>query len=209
MKHEWRKKEKEYYLPGNRPSRVEIPEFAFFSIAGKGNPNDESFAEYITVLYSLSYAIKTSPRKGTVPEGYYDYTVYPLEGVWDIDKEAKENCTGKFDKDHLVFNLMIRQPDFVDANFARTVLEQVKKDKPHALLNQVKFEKLTDGDSIQMLHTGSYDDEPASFQLMENFAETWNLKRVSKVHREIYLTDARKVEAEKLKTVLRFQVESK
>ena len=72
MKHEWRKKEKGIYLPKNEPVRIQIPEFGFFSIGGEGNPNDEFFAEYIWVLYSLSYAIKMRPKKGTAPEGYFD-----------------------------------------------------------------------------------------------------------------------------------------
>jgi len=87
------------------------------------------------------------------------------------------------------------------------MVEQVKKSKPHELLSQVKFEHITDGECVQMLHLGSYDDEPASFQKMEDFAVHENLKRVSKVHREIYLSDVRKVEPSKLKTVLRFEVE--
>ena len=171
------------------------------------SPNDDAFPEYIGVLYSLSYAVKMSPRKGMTPEGYFDYTVYPLEGVWDIREEAKKRFSGDLDKDDLVFNLMIRQPGFVDEDFAMRMLEQVKKSKPHALLDQVKFEKIADGECIQMLHRGSYDEEPESFRIMEEYAAEANLRRLSKVHREIYLTDARKVEAEKLRTVLRFQVE--
>jgi hypothetical protein len=206
MKHEWRKKEREYYLPGNKPVRVQIPEFGFFSIKGKGNPNDEFFAEYIAVLYSLSYAVKMSPKKGIAPEGYFDYTVYPLEGIWDINEETKNNFTGTIDKNDLVFNLMIRQPDFVDKDYAAKIVEQVQKTKPHHLLAQVKFEKIRDGDCVQMMHHGSYDNEPESFRIMENFAEEMNLRRLSKIHREIYLTDARKVDPSKLKTVLRFEV---
>ncbi len=209
MKHEWRKKEKEIYLPKNKPVRIQIPEFGYFSIEGKGNPNDESFAEYIGVLYSLSYAIKMSPKKGIEPEGYFEYAVYPLEGVWDINEEAKKTFSGNIDKNDLVFNLMIRQPDFVDEEYALMMVEKVKKSKPHELLSQVRFEHIVDGECIQMLHLGSYDDEPESFQKMEDFAGKENLNRISKVHREIYLTDARKVEPEKLKTVLRFEVENK
>ncbi len=107
MKHEWRKKEKEIYLPKNKPVRIKIPEYKFYTIEGRGNPNDDFFPEYIGVLYSLSYAIKMSPKKGMEPEGYYDYTVYPLEGVWDINEEAKKNFNGVLDKDSLIFKLMI------------------------------------------------------------------------------------------------------
>jgi hypothetical protein len=206
MKHEWRKKEKEYYMPSNKPVRVKIPEFGFYSIQGKGNPNDAFFADYISVLYALSYAIKMSPKKGMAPKGYSDYTVYPLEGIWDVSDDAKQLVTDTLNKNDLVFNLMIRQPGFVNEDYALRMLEQVKKNKPHDLLNQVKFERISDGDCVQMLHAGSYDDEPESFRMMEDFAEENNLRRLSKMHREIYLNDPRKIDPAKLKTVLRFQV---
>lgn len=209
MKHEWRKKEKALYLPKNKPERLEVPEFGFFTIEGEGNPNDDQFPEYIGVLYALSYAVKMSPKKGSAPGGYFDYTVYPLEGEWDINEEAKRTFKGNLNKDDLVFKLMIRQPGFVDEAYACSIIEQVKVSKPHRLFSEVKFERLKDGDCVQMLHLGSYDHEPESFRIMEEFTEKENLKRLSKTHREIYLTDARKTEADKLKTVLRFKVVEK
>lgn len=206
MKLEWKKDEKQFYLPKNTPEVITVPGFKFFTIGGKGNPNDAFFAEYIGVLYSLSYAVKMSPKKGLAPAGYFDYTVYPLEGIWDLTDEAKKSFNGSINKNDLVFKLMIRQPDFVDAEFARQMLELTSKNKPHRLLEQVRFEEITDGECIQMMHLGSYDDEPASFKIMEEFAIKQNYMRISKVHREIYLSDARKVSSEKLKTVLRFVV---
>lgn len=208
MKHEWRKKEKDLYIPRKEPVRIQLPEFRFFTIEGKGNPNDDHFPEYITVLYAVSYAVRMSPKKGLAPDGYFEYTVYPLEGVWDLSEEGRKSYNGTLNKDELVFKLMIRQPAFVDEAFAEKMIEQTKVKKPHQLLEQVKFEHITEGDCVQMMHLGSYDDEPASFQKMEAFAEKENLRRLSKAHREIYLTDARKVAPEKLKTVLRFQVSS-
>jgi len=208
MKHEWRKKEKQYYLPKTKPEVIHIPTFQFLTIDGEGNPNSDTFPDYIQALYTLSYAIKMTLKKGNQPEGYYDYAVYPLEGIWDIKAEARKTFDGTINKDDLVFKLMIRQPDFVEGGFVKEMMEQTKK-KKLALLEEVKFEKITDGHCIQMLHVGSYDNEPESFKLMEEFAEKEKLKRLSKVHREIYLSDFRKVAAEKLKTVLRFKVESK
>ena len=206
MKHEWKKNEKQFYLPKIKPERITIPDFSFFTIDGEGNPNDEIFSECIGVLYSLSYAIKMSPKKGLEPKGYYDYTVYPLEGIWDINEKAKKRYNGILNKDDLVYKVMIRQPDFVEEAYAQKIINLTKEKKPHKLLDQVKFEKISDGDCIQMMHIGSYDDEPESFKLMEEYALSQNLKRVSKIHREIYLSDARKVAPEKLKTVLRFKV---
>jgi hypothetical protein len=148
-----------------------------------------------------------SPKQGVAPDGYFEYTVFPLEGVWDINAEAKANYNGTLDKNSLLFKLMIRQPGFVTADYAKEAIERTKKKKPHDLLTNVKFESIEEGPCVQMLHTGSYDSEPASFKKMEEFAHAKNLKRVSLIHREIYLSDARKVAPEKLRTVLRFQVE--
>jgi hypothetical protein len=206
MKYEWKKSEKEIYLPKDKPQLIKIPAFNYYSIEGQGNPNDPFFAEYIGVLYSLAYTVKMSPKSGKAPSGYYDYTVYPLEGIWDITDEAKKNYTGKLDKNTLVFNLMIRQPDFVTKDYAREIIELTEKKKPHELLKKVKFTSYQDGDCVQMLHLGSYDNESATFAIMEKFCADNNLQRESKIHREIYLSDARKVKPEKLKTVLRFKI---
>jgi hypothetical protein len=208
MKHEWRKHEKNIYLPKQKPALTSIPAFNYFTIEGKGNPNDDVFSEYIGVLYSLAYAVKMSPKKGFAPEGYFDYTVYPLEGVWDISEEAKQNYNGKLDKNELIFKLMIRQPEFVTNEFAVQIIELTKKKKPHKLLYEVKFENIEEGKCVQMMHLGSYDNEPTSFALMEKFCKENGLERLSKKHREIYLSDARKMVAEKLKTVLRFKVQT-
>jgi hypothetical protein len=206
MIHEWKKAEKGFYLPGPKPELIKIPAFNFFSIDGEGDPNDKNFAEYIGVLYSLSYAVKMSPKKGMAPDNYFEYTVYPLEGVWDISEEAKKNPSAKLDKSTLIFKLMMRQPGFVDPDFAAKIIDLTKKKKPHPLLEYVKFSSIEEGNCIQMLHTGSYDNEPASFKRMEDFCIENKFKRESKQHREIYLSDARKVNQEKLKTVLRFKI---
>jgi len=206
MKHDWKKHDKQYYLPKNKPETIVVPKFNYFTIEGKGNPNDDFFAEYIGVLYSLSYAVKMSPKQGFAPENYEEYTVFPLEGVWDIDEEAKKKDNGTLDKTALVFKLMMRQPGFVSTGFALETIERIKKKKPHPLLEKVKFEAIEDGICVQMLHAGSYDSEPASFLEMKEFADGKNLKRISHSHREIYLSDARKVPSDKLKTVLRFNV---
>ncbi len=208
MKHEWKKSEKSIYLPKNKPEIIEVPEYKFFSIKGEGNPNSESFSDFIEVLYSLSYGVRMSYKKGMEPEGFYEYTVYPLEGIWDLTEEGRKNYNGVINKNELAFNLMIRQPDFVNEDFANKIIEYTRIKKPHPLLDLVKFESITDGVSIQMLHKGSYDSEPESFSRMEEFAHVNSYRRRFKTHREIYLSDARKVEPDNLKTVLRFQVES-
>ena len=207
MKHEWRKAEKEFYLPQTKPEFVELPAFSFFTIKGKGNPNNEHFQVYIETLYAVSYAVKMNLKQGLTPKGYFDYTVYPLEGVWDITDSAKKNFNGILNKDELIFKLMIRQPDFISNEYAQTMIDITHKKKPHLLLDQIAFECIEEGPCVQMLHLGSYDSEPESFNKMEKFAQAQLMRRRSKVHREIYLSDVRKVEPEKLRTVLRFKVE--
>lgn len=206
MKHEWRKHEKEFYAPKPTPSRVTVPAFNFFTVEGQGNPNDPAFLPFIEVLYSLSYRIRMSPKQGDAPDGFFEYTVYPLEGVWDITDEAKERFDGTLDKDSLVFTLMIRQPEFVTKAYALETIEKVREKKGLALLDHVRFDVIEEGDAVQMLHVGPFENEPESFDAMEAFAEREGLTRESKVHREIYLSDVRKVSPDKLKTVLRFKV---
>ena len=206
MKHEWRKKEKSLYLPKNKPVFIDIPEQNFLIIDGEGNPNSEKFALCIQALYSLSYSIKMNLKKKGDVAGQFDYTVYPLEGIWDLNEEGREKFNGNINKDDLVFRLMIRQPDFVTQEHLNQYREEVKKKKPNPLLDQVVLEKIIDGPSIQMMHIGSFDSEPASFRIMEKFAMEEGYERKEKSHREIYLSDFRKVPEEKLKTVLRFQI---
>ena len=172
----------------------------------KVTPNDKFFAEYVRILYSLAYAVKMSLKNRVTPDGYFDYAVYPLEGVWDISDEAKNRTAGRPDKSSFIFNLMIRQPDFLTNDFAKEIIEQTKKKKPHSLLNEVKFEVINEGNCIQMMHIGSYDNEPVSFKKMEDYCLDINYTRESKKHREIYLSDARKVNPDKLRTVLRFRI---
>jgi hypothetical protein len=196
MKYEWKKSEKEIYLPKDKPTLLTVPNSQYFTIEGKGNPNSQEFKDKIGVLYTMSYAVRMMPRNGYTPNGYFEYTVYPLEGVWSSD-----NAT---DKDSFVYTIMIKQPDFVDKVIYEKALEIAKKKKPSPLLDNVKFEEIDDGLSVQILHTGSYDSESESFSKMDDFLNANGYSRRAKTHREIYLTDATKTAPEKLKTVLRY-----
>lgn len=206
MKHEWRKKEKAIYIPATDPQALTIPAYPFVTIKGAGNPNTELFGQHIQALYAVSYTIKMSLKKAeTKPQNYTDWTVYPLEGVWDITDEAKENFSGTINKNDLVFELMIRQPDFISTEYFTEMLDLAKAKKGFELLDKVRFQTINEGPCIQAMHLGSFDTEAETFAKMEAFAQSQNLKRASKKHREIYLSDFRKVPAEKLKTTLRFQ----
>lgn len=206
MKYEWKKHAKELYLPERTPETVMVPSMKFFMNDGRGNPNGEDFAEAVGVLYTLSYAVKMLPRKGMIPDGYFEYNIFPLEGIWDLAPEARGREV--LDKDSLVYTIMIRQPDFVTADLACAALKSAAAKVKSPKLEAVRFDTMEEGLCVQMLHIGTYDSEPASFARMEEFCEVNKLKRLSKVHREIYISDARKTAPEKLKTVLRFKVET-
>ena len=101
MKYEWKKDEKELYAPKELPTLITVPKYKYFTINGHGNPNSEEFSEKIGVLYSLAYAVRMMPKNGYTPEGYFEYTVYPLEGVWDLSEKGKELYS--FNKDGWFF----------------------------------------------------------------------------------------------------------
>nr|WP_314632692.1 GyrI-like domain-containing protein [uncultured Mogibacterium sp.] len=201
MKYEWKKQEKNLYNSKQTPVVVEVPKQKFISIKGQGNPNEEDFSDRISALYSLAYAIKMlfkNTIKAGEGDGITDFTVYPLEGLWETIEE--------FDKSKLKYKLMIKQPDFIAQDTFSRALENVKKKKPNELYEEIIFEEIEDGKSIQVLHVGSYDDEPNSFDKMNELASECNLIRIGVVHREIYLSNKNRTSEEKQKTILRYSV---
>ena len=204
VKYEWRKKDKDMYLPKNKPTMIEVQKMKFFTLKGEGNPNSDVFKEIVKTLYTLAYAVRMMPKKGITPEGYYEYTVFPLEGIWDLDEIGRQ--LERLDKDRLVYKLMIRQPDFVSEELFEQAKNNVAKKVTADYLNAVQFEEIEEGLCVQCLHVGSYESEPQTFSKMDEYCEENNLKRIDKRHREIYLNDATRTPAEKLKTVLRYKV---
>ena len=208
MKYDWKKFEKQYYFPGQVPQEIELPKQRFITIKGQGNPNSEGFSERIGVLYSVAYAIKMMPRHGFTPEGYFDFAVYPLEGCWGLtEKGIKLKEAGGLVKEELIYTLMMKQPDFVSQEVFQRAIDYVAHKKPHNLLGEVHFETVEAHRAVQILHIGSYDDEPISFEKMTDFMAERDLKPRTLVHKEIYLGDPRKTAPEKRKTVLRYTIE--
>lgn len=199
---EYKKAYKALYLPKTVPEMIDVPIMKFFVLEGQGNPNEPAFQEVVEALYALSYAVKMSYKSLEVPEGYYDYTVFPLEGVWDLIDPQK----GLKDKSNLKYNMMIRQPDFVTEALFERFLEETKKKKGLPLLDAISYQLIEEGTCCQMMHIGAYDDEQASFEKMKLYCKEQGYERVSLTHREIYISDPRKSEPSKMKTVLRFKV---
>ncbi len=202
-KYEWRKTEKAFYLPKEKgPALIDVPEMKFFIVDGAGSPTDEEFQARVGLLYALSYTIRMMPKSGWTPPDYREYTVFPLEGIWRMDTDAWQG--GALDKTKLRYRLMIRQPWFVTPDVVGRAMESARKKVPADLLARASFETFTDGPSVQMLHVGPYDTEPETFAAMNGFIAERGLARPEQVHREIYLSDPRKVSPEKNRTLLRF-----
>ena len=196
MKHEWRRHEKALYGAGKTPGLVDVSAQKFIVISGRGDPNGEDFSARISALYPLAYALRSVFKARDE-----DYAVYPLEGLWSGAVQG-----GAVVKSELEYELMIRQPDAATEDEFSEALDRTRRRKPSPLLDEVRFEAITDGRCVQMLHTGPYDDEPASFALMADFAAANGLERAGAGHREIYLNNAQRTEPDKLKTILRFSV---
>lgn len=202
---EYKKVFKDLYLPPSKPVIIDVPSIKFAVIRGEGDPNGDAFAQATEALYAFSYAVKMSYKSDDVPEGFYDYTVFPLEGEWDLIDKSKSSK----DKSNYAYAIMIRQPDFLTDELFERFIKVAKKKKQNPDIDRITYETFNDGLCCQMMHMGSYDDEPASFERMEAFCVDNGYQRTSMLHREIYLSDPRKTEAAKLKTVLRFKVTKK
>lgn len=203
MKYEWKKNEKELYGVKQEPVFVTVPKQSFIMIQGKGNPNDTKFSEKVSALYSLAYGIKMGYKKSVkkLPTEFDDFAVYPLEGIW-----KGGNTDSELVKENLEYTIMIKQPEFITKEMVERAIENVKKKKPSHYLDEIYFDTIDSETCVQVLHIGTYDDEPATFTKMDNFAEENGVKRCAVVHREIYLNNANRVSSDKLKTIIRYKV---
>lgn len=207
MAFDYKKEYKEYYLPKNKPVIITIPKMNFIAIRGKGNPNDENgeYKNCIGLLYAIAFTIKMSYKGSHKIEGYFEYVVPPLEGFWWQDGAVAIDYSNK---DAFNFVSLIRLPDFVTkADFDWAIGEATKKKKMD--FSSVEFLTYDEGICVQCMHLGSYDDEPKTEALMHSFmAENGYSLDITKsrYHHEIYLSDPRKCDADKLKTVIRHPI---
>ncbi|MBP5768521.1 MAG: GyrI-like domain-containing protein [Fibrobacter sp.] len=210
MPFDFKKEYKEFYMPKGKPEIVSVPKMNYIAVRGRGNPNveDGDYKKSIELLYGIAYTIKMSKKGDHKIEGYFDYVVPPLEGFWwqddvdGIDYSHKENFQ---------WISAIRLPDFVTkADFDWAVDEATRKKKMD--FSKVEFLEIEEGLCVQCMHSGSYDDEPATIAAMDKFiADNGYENDISDTrrHHEIYLSDARKVAPEKLKTVIRHPIKKK
>lgn len=204
---DYKREFKELYLPPRNPVLVTVPSMHFIMLDGTGDPNgNQAFQQAVELLYGLSFTIKMSKMKNKQPEGYFDYVVPPLEGLWWIDG-------GKFsfeERDNWRWTLMIRQPEFVTREVFAWAVQELAARKPDLPVDKAKFEGFDEGLCVQAMHIGPYSTEPETIAKIDDFIRSHGLKcRLGSdgKHHEIYLSDPRKSKPEKLKTVLRHPVE--
>ena len=207
MAFDYKKEYKEFYLPKNKPTIVTIPSMNYLAVRGKGNPNSEEgeYKQSIGLLYAIAFTIKMSYKGSHKIDGYFQYVVPPLEGLWwqqgvkGIDYAHKENFE---------FISMIRLPDFVTKEDFNWAIEEATK-KKKTDFSKVEFLNYDEGVCVQCMHLGSYDEEPKTVNLMDSYA-TENGYELdiceTRYHHEIYLSDPRKCKIENLKTVIRHPI---
>ena len=206
---DFKKKYKHLYLPKNKPEIIEVPKMRFIMVNGKGDPNTSaSYKEAVEVLYGLSYTIKMSKKGSSQPVGYFDYVVPPLEGLWWFEDNFFDgSVSGR--KDEFSWVTMIRQPEFVTPEVFEAAKASLTKKKPELDTSIARLEDFTEGLCAQVMHIGSYDDEPPTVAALEEFIESQGYRTEMsglRQHHEIYLSDPRKTAAEKLKTVIRHPI---
>lgn len=207
MAFDFKKEYKEFYLPKNTPQIVTVPPMNYIAVRGKGDPNEEggAYQAAIGVLYAIAYTIKMSKMGDHRIEGYYDFVVPPLEGFW-----WQNGVDGVDYTDKSTFNWIsvIRLPDFVTKeDFDWAVAEATRKKKLDCSV--AEFLTIDEGQCVQIMHQGSFDDEPATVALMDVHLEANGYENDfsdTRLHHEIYLSDARKVAPEKWKTVIRHPI---
>ena len=206
MAFDFKKEYKEFYLPPVTPTLVDVPPANYIAVRGMGNPNDEGseYKDSIGLLYGIAFTIKMSKKGGRQIEGYFDYVVPPLEGLW-WSENGEVNYAHK---EAFHFISMIRLPEFVSrADFDWAVAEATRKKKTD--FSKVEFFHYEEGRCVQCMHIGPFDSEPITIGKMKAFAEQQGLSIAMddvRRHHEIYLSDPRKTAAEKLKTVIRYPV---
>ena len=211
MAFDYKKEYKEFYMPKNKPGIVKIPKMNYIAVRGKGNPNDENseYKDSIGLLYAIAFTIKMS-YKGTYKiDGYFEYVVPPLEGFWW--QEGNENGIDYKQKDKFNFISIIRIPDFVTKkDFDWAVREATNKKKQD--FSKVEFLTYDEGICVQCMHIGSYDNEPKTISLMHEYMieNGYELDITdTRFHHEIYLSDPRRCDVNKLTTVIRHPIRKK
>ena len=225
MAFDFKKEYKEFYMPKNKPEIVKIPPMNYVAVRGKGNPNVEGgdYQQAISILYAVAYTLKMSYKTDYKIEGFFEYVVPPLEGFWwqgeqhPVDAEMRTDRAGRREdikgidysnKDTFNWISVIRLPDFItEKDFAWAV--QTATEKKMIDCSLAEFLTIDEGLCVQIMHQGSFDSEPATVALLEDYLKEQGYENdinEQRLHHEIYMSDARKVAPEKWKTVIRHPI---
>ena len=207
MAFDYKKEYKEFYMPKNKPTIITVPSMNYTAVRGQGDPNQEdgAYKQAIGLLYGIAFTIKMSKKGNHQINGYFDYVVPPLEGFWWQEGIAGIDYAHK---EEFQWISVIRLPDFVTKSDFDWAVEEAAK-KKETDFSKVEFLTYEKGLCVQCMHIGAYDDEPATVALMHEFMEQQGYAldiTEQRWHHEIYLSDARRVVPEKLKTVIRHPI---
>ena len=207
MAFDFKKEYREFYMPKNKPEIVQIPKANYIAVRGKGDPNEEggAYKQAVGILYAVAYTLKMSHKSDHKIEGFFEYVVPPLEGFW-----WQENSDGIDYRNKETFHWIsvIRLPDFITKeDFDWAVETATKKKKMDC--SKAEFYTVEEGLCVQIMHIGPFDDEPATVAIMDQYLTDNGFENdmtATRLHHEIYLSDARKVAPEKWKTVIRHPI---
>ena len=207
MAFDFKKEYKEFYMPKNKPEIVTVPQANYIAVRGKGNPNeiDGAYQKAISILYAVAYTLKMSYKTEHKIEGFFEYVVPPLEGFW-----WQDNVDGIDYADKTAFNWIsvIRLPEFITQKDFEWAVETASE-KKKLDCSSAEFLTVDEGLCVQIMHIGAFDDEPQTVTLMDEYIAQNGYENditESRLHHEIYLSDARKVAPEKWKTVIRHPI---
>lgn len=207
MPFDYKKEYKEFYMPPKTPTIVTVPKSDYLAVRGKGDPNDPN-GEYKTsigLLYAIAFTIKMSYKGDRKIDGYFDYVVPPLEGLW---WQNGSDTIDYANKDGFNFMSLIRLPEFVTEADFRWAVQQATK-KKNTDFSKIEFFTYDEGLCVQCMHIGGYDDEPKTVETMHAYATANGYAldiTEARRHHEIYLSDPRKCAVDKLKTVVRHPI---
>lgn len=207
MAFDFKKEYKEFYMPKNKPEIVTVPKANYIAVRRKGNPNeiDGAYQQAISILYAVAYTLKMSYKTEHKIEGFFEYVVPPLEGFW-----WQDNVDGIDYADKAAFNWIsvIRLPEFITQKDFEWAVETASE-KKKLDCSSAEFLTVDEGLCVQIMHIGAFDDEPQTVALMDEYIAQNGYENditESRLHHEIYLSDARKVAPEKWKTVIRHPI---
>lgn len=209
MAFDYKKEYKEFYLPKRKPELITIPPMNFIAVRGKGNPNEEggAYKQSIGLLYGIAFTIKMSKKGDHRIDGYFDYVVPPLEGLWWQEGTEGVDYSRKEDFEWIS---MIRLPEFVTLEEFEWAMGAAAA-KKKADFSSAEFFSYDEGLCVQCMHIGAYDDEPATIEAMDAFVKEQGYRpdmAGPRFHHEIYLSDVRRCKPENLKTVIRHPVKA-